>query len=163
MRFSKFIIKLELTLYLLLNLLLLLQLLTKVILKFYFKSRFTTWFTKLNLSPHWVQTEAEFFIANTASNVVLFLWFVSKDLNLPMETSTPIYVDNNSCITIIHACIPSDRIKYLEVIYFRIQDWKVNKCILMKHIPSIFPPLKFVYKPTQLWKEGRINPVVRLM
>ena len=118
MRRSKFIIKLLFAYDSLVNLHLLLRLLHQMILKlyfkcfsrFHFKPRFTTWFTKLNPSPHWVKTEAEFFTANTASKVVLFLRFVSEDLNLPMATTTPIYEDNKSCITIVHACLPTDRV-----------------------------------------------------
>ena len=65
-------------------------------------------------------TEAEFFAAIAASKVVLFLRFVLEDLNYPMNNPTPIYEDNESCIKIVNARKPTDRVKHLEVPYFRI-------------------------------------------
>ena len=63
-------------------------------------------------------TKVEFFTAITASKVVLFLSFVSEDLNLPMAKTTHIYEDNKSCIKIVNAYKSTDRVKHLEVTYF---------------------------------------------
>ena len=92
-------------------------------------------------------TEAEFFAAIAASKVVLFLRFVLEDLTYPMNNPTPIYENNESCIKIINARKPTDRVKHLEVPYFRIQDWKEDGYLLMRHIPGILSPPDSLTKP----------------
>jgi len=72
---------------------------------------------------------------------------VSEDLNLPMATTTPIYEDNKSCIEIVNAHKPTDRVKHLEVPYFRIQNWKEDGYLLMQHIPGILSPPDLLTKP----------------
>ena len=92
-------------------------------------------------------TEEEFFAAIAASKVALFLCFVLEDLKFPMTTLTPIYEDNESCIKIVNARKPTDRVKHLEVPYFRIQDWKEDGYLLMRHIPGILSPPDSLTKP----------------
>ena len=92
-------------------------------------------------------TEAEFFAAIAASKVVLFLRFVLEGLEYPITKPTPIYEDNESCIKIVNARKPTDRVKHLEVPYFRIQDWKEDGYIIMKHIPGIISPPDSLTKP----------------
>ena len=92
-------------------------------------------------------TEAEFFAAIAASKVVLFLCFVLDNLKFPVTKPTPFYEDNESCIKIINTHKPTNRVQHLEVPYFRIQDWKDNGYILLKHIPNILLPPGPLTKP----------------
>ena len=92
-------------------------------------------------------TEAEFFAAIAASKIVLFLRFVLEDLQMPMTTPTSVYKDNESCIKIVNARKPTKRTRHLECPYFRIQDWKDQGYIIMKHIPGVINPSDSLGKP----------------
>jgi len=94
-------------------------------------------------------TEAEFLAAVLAAKYSLpscdheGTWFAQLG-------PTPIYEDNESCIKMINARIPTARSRHIDIQHFAIQDWKDAGDIVMRHIPGIISPPDDLTKPTNL-------------
>jgi len=93
-------------------------------------------------------TEAEFLAAVLAAKQARYLRAIMKELGFEQLGPTPIYEDNESCIKMINARIPTARSRHIDIQHFAIQDWKDAGDIVMRHIPGIICPPDDLTKPT---------------
>ena len=85
--------------------------------------------------------KAEFIATHLATKTTKYLQMVLKQLGYEQKTPTPIHIDNLSILHIINNNISSiERIMYLDIQYFAIQDWREDGDIIMEHIPGILNP-----------------------
>jgi hypothetical protein len=82
-------------------------------------------------------TEAEFIAAVSAAKVAKYLRSILRELGFSQKGPTVLYEDNESCIKMINASVPTERSRHIDISYFAIQDWKSAGDILLRHIPGI--------------------------
>ena len=92
-------------------------------------------------------TEAELIAAVTAAKTARYVRSVMSELGFTQEGPTPIYEDNESAITIVNSCKPTERSRHIDIRFFAIQDWKARGDIELFHIPGVINPADDLTKP----------------
>ncbi len=86
-------------------------------------------------------TKAEFIAAYTAGNITRFLRNVLKEMGFPQDGPTDIYIDNEPALKIINDnTSPTERTRHMNIRFFSLQDWRIDKEIIMTHIPGTLNP-----------------------
>ena len=93
-------------------------------------------------------TEAEFIAAYDAGKTARYLRFVLQELGFPQEGPTEIHIDNQAALQIINdnQC-PTVRTRHLDIRWFSLQDWRIERSIAMKKIAGILNPSDDLSKP----------------
>ena len=94
-------------------------------------------------------TEAEFFAAYSAGKIARYLRALLFELGFEQQGPTPIYIDNEPALRIINDnSTPTERVRHVAIRYFALQDWcRIDKSIIMVHIPGIINPSDAYTKP----------------
>ena len=92
-------------------------------------------------------TEAELIAAVTAVKTARYIRSFMSELEFTQEGPTPIYEDNESAITIVNSCKPTERSRHIDIRFFAIQDWKTRGNIKLFHVPGATNPADDLTKP----------------
>ena len=82
-------------------------------------------------------TEAEFLAAVHAAKIAKYLRSILLELGYPQSDPTVLYEDNAAAILMINASRPTPRSRHIDIQHFAIQEWKVNREIILEHIPGV--------------------------
>ena len=105
------------------------------------------WRSKTQSTTALSSTEAEFYAAVSAAKVCLFFRHVLNCLGQSPTGPMLIYEDNEASINVVNAYHPTDRTRYIETPFFKIQDWREQAVIKGIHIPGIINNIDDLTKP----------------
>jgi hypothetical protein len=91
--------------------------------------------------------EAEFLAWSWQPSMPCYLCSIMKELGFEQQAPTPLWMDNQSVINMINACVPTEHSWHIDIQHFAIQDWKDAGDIIMAFIPGILNPLDDLTKP----------------
>ena len=57
-----------------------------------------------------------------------------------MQEPTLIYEDNEAAIKVVNAAHPTEQVRHIDTPWFRLQSWRENNLVCMKHIAGILNP-----------------------
>lgn len=80
--------------------------------------------------------EAEYYAATETAKEVLWLKTLMNDFEINSERTTPIYVDNQSCISMISTGDFKQRTKYIGVKYHFLRDYVNKEIFNLVYVPS---------------------------
>ena len=62
-------------------------------------------------------------------------------MGFPQDGPTDIYIDNEPALKIINDnTSPTERTRHMNIRFFSLQDWRIDKEIIMTHIPGTLNP-----------------------
>ena len=104
--------------------------------------------SKTQTSTAGSSTEAEFIAAHDAGKTARRLRFALQELGFPQEGPTEIHIDNQAALQIMNdnQC-PTVRTGHLDIRWFSLQDWRIEKSTLMKKIAGILNPSDDLSEP----------------
>ncbi|RXW14197.1 hypothetical protein EST38_g11655 [Candolleomyces aberdarensis] len=92
-------------------------------------------------------TEAEYMALFDCSKQVLWLRILLKELGIPMQVPTPIYVDNQGAIFNASNLVQERRTKHIDVRYHKIQEYVEEGQVVLYYIPTTENPADIFTKP----------------
>lgn len=81
-------------------------------------------------------TEAEFTAACDAGKAILYVRSILDEIDMPQDTATTLYIDNNGALLMGNAQQPTCRTKHMDIKNMALQDWVQKDLILMKRIST---------------------------
>ena len=81
-------------------------------------------------------TEAEFIAAVEAGKQILYLRSILDEINMPQESATVLYEDNQGALLMANAQQPTKRSRHMDIKNFALQDWVKRDLILLKRIST---------------------------
>ena len=81
-------------------------------------------------------TEAEFTAACDAGRSILYVRSILDEINMPQESATPLYIDNNGALLMGNAQQPTRRTKHMDLKKFALLDWVECDLLIMRRITS---------------------------
>jgi hypothetical protein len=94
-----------------------------------YKTRFQPTVTLLS-------TEAEFMAACDVGHMTLFVRSILWDRNIPQESATIAYEDNNGCTAMGNAQKPTTRTHHIDIKYFALCNWVERDLICLERIDT---------------------------
>ena len=79
--------------------------------------------TKFQPTVALLSTEAEFMAACDVGRMCLFIRSILWDLDIPQETATIAYEDNNGCTAMGNSQKPTSRTRHIDIKYFALCEW----------------------------------------
>ena len=98
-------------------------------------------------------TESEFISASEGGKLILYLRSILNDIGIHQTHPTPLYADNEACISMANAKQPTRRTRHLDIKYFALLNWIETDQIIMTHISTSDNPADALTKTlgTQLF------------
>ena len=81
-------------------------------------------------------TEAEFMAACDAGRMCLFIRSILWDLNIPQESATITYEDNDGCTAMGNAQKPTSRTRHIDIKYFALCEWIERDLIHLERVDT---------------------------
>ena len=78
-------------------------------------------------------TEAEFVAASDVAKAILYILSISKEINVPQDGTTTLFIENNCALLIPNAQQPICRTRHVDIRHFALLDW-MERDLLMKRI-----------------------------
>ena len=75
--------------------------------------------------------EAEFVAAADAAKAVLYIRTILEQLNIPLPSATPLYVDNQGARMMANNQQPSRRTRHLDIKHFALHDWTERDLLVL--------------------------------
>jgi hypothetical protein len=92
-------------------------------------------------------TEAEFMAACNLSQMSFFVRGILWDLDVPQETTTVAYEDNNGCTAMGNAQKPMVRTRHIDIKYFALREWIEHDLIHLERIDTSINITDHLTKP----------------
>jgi hypothetical protein len=81
-------------------------------------------------------TEAEFQRAYNGGRISLYLCSIHWDLNVPQDSSTVLYEDNDGAMAMANAGKPTPRSHHIDIKYNAIQEWVERNLVVLQRIDT---------------------------
>lgn len=81
-------------------------------------------------------TEAEYTAACDAGKAILYVRYILDEINMPQESATTLYIDNNGALMMGNAQQPTRRTRHMDIKKFSLNDWIEKDIIIMKRIAT---------------------------
>ena len=81
-------------------------------------------------------TEAEFTAACDAGRSILYVRSILDEINMPQDSATPLFIDNNGALLMGNAQQPTRRTKHMDLKNFALLDWIERNLLILRRIAS---------------------------
>ena len=81
-------------------------------------------------------TEAEFYEADDAGRMCLYIRSILWDLGIPQEAATILYEDNDGATAMANAGKPTSRTRHVDIKFYAIQEWVERDLVVLKRIDT---------------------------
>ncbi len=82
-------------------------------------------------------TEAKFMAACNTGKMILYIWSILRDLDIPQEAATLLYEDNNGCTAMGNAQKPTSRTRHIDIKFFSLCDWVEQDLMILDQINTL--------------------------
>jgi hypothetical protein len=81
-------------------------------------------------------TEAEYYEADDAGRMCLYIRSILWDLGIPQEAATILYEDNDGATAMANAGKPTSRTRHVDIKFYAIQEWVERDLVVLKRIDT---------------------------
>ena len=81
-------------------------------------------------------TEAEFTAACDAGKAIMYIRSILDEIDVPQESATALYIDNNGALLMGNAQKPTRRTRHMDIKKFVLSEWIQQDLILLKRIST---------------------------
>ena len=121
------------------------------------------WSSKLQPVVSLSTTEAEYVAAVAAGKEICWMRNLLQELGYTSSQPSPLWIDNQSCITVAKNPEHHGRMKHLDLCFYWLRDMVEKKVIAPAHLPTEEMPADLLTKPLAKPKVEKFRGIMGLI